>query len=163
MASCGSYPSASGDLGSHLNPSRDVPAPPVAVAAVFDGLPPAVRRRLLEVRALIFRLAGEHPEIGPLTETLKWGEPAYLTEATRSGTTVRLGRVGAAETECAVLVNCRTSLIDEFRSRFPDVFRFAGSRALLLDTGGDLPVEPLAACLHRVLTYHRRKPADRRR
>lgn len=153
---------ARGDAGSQLSPSPDVPAPPTAVAAVFEGLPPPVRRRLLEVRALIFRVASENPEIGPLSETLKWGEPAYLTEATRSGTTVRLGRVGGSEDQCAVLVNCRTSLIDEFRSCFPDEFRFAGSRALLLDTEAALPVEPLAACLYRALTYHRRKPASRR-
>lgn len=144
--------SARGDRGSQLNLSPDVPAPPAAGAVVFDGLPPAVRRRLLEVRALISRVARENTEIGPLSATLKWGEPADLTEATRSGITVRLGRVGSAETECAVLVNCRKSLIDEFRSRFPDAFRFAGSRALLLDTEAALPALPLSACLHRALT-----------
>ena len=57
--------------------------------------------------------------VGPLTETLKWGEPAYLTEATRSGSTVRLGWFRSSERECAVLFNCRTTLVDDFRERFP--------------------------------------------
>jgi hypothetical protein len=31
------------------------------------------------------------PGVGALHETLKWGQPAYLTPETRSGTTLRLG------------------------------------------------------------------------
>ncbi len=64
---------------------------PADVAAVFAGFPERVRRRLLEVRDLIFETAADIEGVGPLTETLKWGEPAYLTGATGSGTTIRLG------------------------------------------------------------------------
>ena len=60
---------------------------PADVAAVFSGFPERVRRRLLEVRDLIFETAADIEGVGPLTETLKWGEPAYLTRATGSGST----------------------------------------------------------------------------
>jgi len=64
------------------------------VAAAFDGFPTPVRRRLLEVRSLIFATAARSNEVGPLTETLKWGEPAYLTEATEIGSNpARMGQV----------------------------------------------------------------------
>ena len=63
---------------------------PADVAAAFSGFPASVRARLLEVRDLIFETAVAIEGVGPLTETLKWGEPAYLTLATGSGSTIRL-------------------------------------------------------------------------
>ena len=88
---------------------------PGDVAAAFSAFPAGVRARLLEVRDLIFETAAAIEGVGPLTETLKWGEPAYLTQATGSGSTVRLGRSRSSERECAVLFNCRTTLVDDFR------------------------------------------------
>jgi hypothetical protein len=64
------------------------------VAAAFSIFPAGVRARLLEVRELIFETAADIKGVGPLTETLKWGEPAYLTQATGSGSTIRLGWFG---------------------------------------------------------------------
>ena len=128
---------------------------PAGVAAAFSVFPDRVRARLLEVRDLIFETSARAKGVGPLTETLKWGEPAYLTEATGSGSTIRLGR--SSERECAVLFNCRTTLVDDFRSQFPDVFAYEKNRAVLLDAGEPLPEIPLSACLLMALTYHRRR------
>ena len=69
------------------------PPLPREVSRVFEAFPPPVRRRLLDVRKLIFATAKAHDDVGPLTEALKWGEPAYLTVETGSGSTIRLGRV----------------------------------------------------------------------
>ncbi|WP_339613958.1 DUF1801 domain-containing protein [uncultured Parvibaculum sp.] len=146
-----------------------LPAMSAEVAAVFDDYPAFVRERLLQVRRLIFRTAAETDGVGPLTETLKWGEPAYLTEASGSGTTIRLGVPRAMEGRCAVFVNCRTTLVDTFRSQFPEAFEYQGNRAILLNVSGPLPKEPLAICLSMALTYHRRpasaapRPAVRRK
>ena len=60
------------------------------VAQVFDSYPPALRTRLLALRALIFEVAASTPGVGELEETLKWGEPAYLTTQSKSGSTVRI-------------------------------------------------------------------------
>jgi hypothetical protein len=137
--------------------------PPISpqVRAVFDGFPAPVRRRLLEIRSLIFETAGKLDGVGPLTETLKWGEPAYLTNATGSGTTIRLGWLKSAEKECAVLLNCRTTLVETFRTRFPDAFSYEKNRAILLSASGSLPSAPLAICLSMALTYHRRQERGR--
>lgn len=56
---------------------------PDPVAQAFERFPPLARARLLDIRSLIFEVAG--PEIGPLTETLKWGEPAYLPQNRQDG------------------------------------------------------------------------------
>ncbi len=130
---------------------------PAEVAAAFSAFPERVRARLLEVRELIFETAADIKGVGPLTETLKWGEPAYLTQATGSGSTVRLGWLRSSERACAVLFNCRTTLIDDFRDQFSDVFAYEKNRALLLDAGKPLPEAPLRSCLGMALTYHRRR------
>ncbi|MEH2489031.1 DUF1801 domain-containing protein [Bradyrhizobium sp. AZCC 2230] len=134
------------------------PPLPREVSRVFEAFPPTVRRRLLDVRKLIFATAKAHDEVGPLTEALKWGEPAYLTEETGSGSTIRLGRVKDSE-HPAILFNCKTTLIDTFRERFPDQFEYRQTRALLLPLSGALPKQELTVCLSLALTYH----LDRRR
>lgn len=130
------------------------PAMPEPVRAVFDRFPEPARATLLAVRRLIFETATLH-DAGPLTETLKWGEPAYLTEVTRSGSTVRLGVPRGAPAHCAVYVNCRTALVDTFRSMVPDEMAFVGNRAILLPEAGPVPEAPLVACLAVALTWHR--------
>ncbi|MCF4167347.1 DUF1801 domain-containing protein [Zavarzinia compransoris] len=129
------------------------------MARAFDAFPAAVRRRLLDMRALIFETAAGNPSVGPLTETLRWGEPAYLAEATGSGTTIRLGMTKGSPPQCAMFVNCRTTLIDAFRLSFPDAFGYEKNRAVLLPPSGPLPREALAVCVAMALTYRRRATA----
>lgn len=129
---------------------------PPQVAAVFAGLPEATRSQLLAIRALIYAVAGNTEGVGPITETLKWGEPAYLTEATRSGSTIRLSWNKDASDDCAVLFHCRTTLVETFRQRFPEDFRYQKNRAILLSSAAPLPVA-LTECLELALTYHQRQ------
>jgi hypothetical protein len=133
-----------------------LPPIPSDVAIAFDAFPKVVCLRLLQVRRLIFETAWKLEGVGPLTETLKWGEPAYLTEATGSGSTVRLGWFKSSGADCAVLFNCRTTLIETFRMQFPDAFIYEKNRALLLQASSPLPKEPLVVCLSMAFIYHRR-------
>lgn len=129
---------------------------PQDVQTAFDAFPPEVRHRLAGIRAMIFDIAAADPCIGTITETLKWGEPAYLTEATGSGSTIRLGWPRRELAHAAVYFICRTTLVDEFRERFGDDFRYEESRAVLLPVGGGIAQEPLEMMLSRALTYHLR-------
>jgi len=122
---------------------KQPPPLPTDVAAAFAAFPEQVRARLLEVRDLIFETAARVKGVGPLTETLKWGEPAYLAEATGSGSTIRLGWFRSSDRQCAVLFNCRTTLVDDFRSQFPDEFAYEMNGAILFDAGEPLPAAPL--------------------
>ena len=47
------------------------------------------REKLLLVRTLIFDIAKQTPVVGEIEETLKWGEPSYLTK-NKSGSTITL-------------------------------------------------------------------------
>ena len=135
---------------------------PREVSRAFEAFPPLVRRRLLDVRKLIFATANAHDAVGRLTETLKWGEPAYLTEESGSGSTIRLGRLKDSD-DAAILFNCKTTLVDTFRERFPDQFEYRQTRALLLPVAGKLPKQELSVCLSLALTYHLDRRAKRTR
>jgi len=129
------------------------PPLPREVSRAFGALPGPIGRRLLQVRDLIFATAAAHDDVGQLTETLKWGEPAYLTDETGSGSTIRLGRLKDSE-HAVILFNCKTTLVDAFRERFPDRFEYRQTRALLLPVAGKLPKQELSVCLSLALTYH---------
>jgi Domain of unknown function (DU1801) len=123
------------------------------VQTAFDAFPAQVSERLLQVRAMIFSIAAETPGVGPLTETLKWGEPAYLTEASRSGSTIRLGWPKAQPDRVAIYFNCNTSLVSTFRELFTERLEFSGNRAVYLPLYQPLPDDALALCISMALTY----------
>jgi Domain of unknown function (DU1801) len=126
-----------------------------AVAAVFDAYPHALRKKLLALRQLILDTAASTEGVGAIDETLKWGEPAYVT-LNKKGSTVRIDRKKNQE-RYAIYFNCNTSLVDTFRSMFPHSFSFEGNRALVFEVGDALPKEELAFCIGMALTYHQRK------
>jgi hypothetical protein len=127
-----------------------------AVAAVFEAYPPAIRRRLLALRSLILKTAAATPGVGVLDETLKWGEPAYLTSRSKSGSTIRLGWTRSHAGQYAIYFNCQTNLVETFRTLFPKEFKFAGSRAIVFDDKDRVPAQALAYCIGAALTYHRK-------
>ncbi len=127
------------------------------VAAVFAGYQEPVRTRLLDLRTLIFATAAETDGVGHLVETLKWGEPAYLTERPRTGSTIRINAVKGTDTGYALFVHCQTTLVATYRELYPDTFTFDGNRALLFSTQAPVPEDPLRHCIALALTYHRRR------
>ena len=127
-----------------------------AVAAVFEAYPAALRKRLLALRELVFDVAVRTEGVGPLTETLKWGQPSYLTEVTHSGSTVRIDRLKKAG-GYAIYFHCQSGLVPKFRELYPDTFSVDGKRALLFEPGERLPVRALRHCIGLALTHHVRK------
>lgn len=132
------------------------------VEAAYNAMPNNARRKALALRRLILDAAGRVEGVGALTETLKWGEPAYLTEQSRSGSTIRIGWSAKRPDRVGLYFNCRTTLVDTFRSRFPEL-EFEGNRALLIPLSSALPKPALRACIESALTYHRTKAHERPR
>lgn len=126
-----------------------VPPPiPPEVAAAFSRLP----SRTGTLRALIFA-AAEATQTLPLTECLKWGQPAYLP-AKKAGTTLRLGATNGQPT---LFVPCSTTLLDSYRATFPTEFSYLGSRAVLLPASAPFPEAAFQHLAAMALTYHRDK------
>ena len=78
------------------------------VAEVFAGYPGRTREKLLVLRCLILETAADTPGVGGLQETLKWGQPSYLTAESKSGTTVRIGPYGSSGSKHALYVHCQS-------------------------------------------------------
>ena len=108
------------------------------------------------MRDIAFAAALSQPEIGPLTETLKWGEPSYLTQASKTGGTLRIWRTRGDE-KPALFVNCQTRLIERFRDIYPTAFDYRDNRAAVLKTSAEEVAEPLKHCMVLAFTYHRWK------
>ena len=95
-----------------------------AVERKFQSYPRKIRSRLLALRELIFNTAASIDGVGKIEETLTWGEPAYLTSETRSGTTIRIDWKESNPSQYAMYFHCQTNLVETFRAVFPDQLRF---------------------------------------
>ena len=126
------------------------------VDAVFSSYPSPVRPKLLALRRLILDTAKRTEGVGALEETLRWGQPSYLTTESRSGSTVRIDQVKTVSGCYAVYFHCRTGLVETFRELYPEL-RYGGNRSILLDAGERLPEAALRHCIALALTYHSRK------
>lgn len=87
---------------------------------------------------------------------MKWGQPAYLTSETRSGSTIRVAATEpGSKHDHAMYFICHTNLVEAFRDLFGDVFTYEGHRALLFKVSDEVPDKELRECVAMALTYHR--------
>jgi hypothetical protein len=125
-----------------------------AVGQAFQAFPAIVRSKLLALRELVFDTAARTPGVGRLDETLKWGEPAYVTAQSGSGSTVRVGWKRARPTQYAMYFHCQTNLVETFGTLFPGEFRFEGRRAIVFELSDTVPADSLSFCIAAALTHH---------
>jgi Domain of unknown function (DU1801) len=128
-----------------------------AVDAVFNAYPKPLKAKLLALRRLIFDTARTTKGVGALQETLKWGQPSYLTPETKSGSTVRIDQMKSAANRYAVYFHCQTDLVETFRELYPTEFSYGGNRCILLNVEDKLPEAALRHCVALALTYHLNK------
>jgi len=142
---------------------------PESVGMVFASYPAMARRKLMDLRTLIYQTAASLEGVGELEETLKWGEPSYLTSQSKSGSTIRLGWKRAHPHNYYLYFNCNTSLVPSFRDWFArelasstgeltSALTIEGNRALVFNVDRKLPTPVVAQCIEAALTYHQRKP-----
>lgn len=125
---------------------------------MLNACPEAAASHLRALRDLIFETAEATPQVGEIEETLKWGEPAYLTHAPKTGTTLRLGWDKTGD-HARLFVPCQTTLIETWRAHYNETLDFVGNREVSLPTYRPLPRAELQHCIAMALTYHLRKTA----
>jgi Domain of unknown function (DU1801) len=128
-----------------------------AVAAVFDAYPSEIKQKLMFLRQLIFDVASRTDGVGELEETLKWGQPSYLTTQTKSGSLVRIDQIKSQEGKYAMYFHCQTTLVDTFKEMYRGQFEFDGNRSIIFSEKDKVPVEALSHCILMALTYHLNK------
>lgn len=126
------------------------------VLALLDGYPENLRAALMTIRSLIVEIASRNESVGALEETLKWGQPSYLTVKPKTGTTIRIDRDTSAAGDVALYVNCQSSLVSDWRGMFPDI-TFGGDRSVHFRLDEPLPEPELRQMITMALTYHSRK------
>lgn len=135
--------------------TADVFAMPTKVAATFASYDTDVRAKLLEMRDLVLETAAETSGVGPIEETLKWGQPSYLTPTTRSGSTIRIAPTSVdSDFDYAMFFICNTTLVEDFTDLFGDTLTYDGNRALLFSVDTAVPHDEIRQCIAMALTYH---------
>lgn len=128
---------------------------PTNVAEVLAQYPDNVQARIRWLRSLIYDVAAETEGVGPLEETLKWGQISYLTPHTKSGTTIRIDALKDGSDRLGMFVHCQTTLVDTYRALYGDQFTYEGTRCLHVDP--EPPLDALRHCIALALTYHQNK------
>ncbi|MBR3119959.1 MAG: DUF1801 domain-containing protein [Lactococcus lactis] len=126
-----------------------------AIERIFSNYEEPYKSKLLEIRELIFTTAEMNPEVGKLTESIKWGQPTYSTLETKSGTPIRIDRFG--DSDVAIFFNCHTVLVDYFREIFSRELNFSKNRAIIVNPLQNLPIDKLEFCISSALVYHKEK------
>ena len=119
----------------------------------FDSYPDDARSKLMEIREALFEVASKD-NVGKVHETLKWGEPSYLT---KEGSTVRMDWKQKHPEQICVYFHCQTMLVETFREIYGNILSFEGNRAILISLSERLPIEELKHCISLSLRYHKIK------
>lgn len=119
--------------------------------------PPRCGPKLQALRRLVLETARKTRGVGRVEETLKWGQPSFVTPETRSGTTIRIDALKGEPGRYAMYFHCQTGLVSSFRQMYPKDFTFEGNRALIFEAKKAPQKKALAHCIALALTYHQRK------
>ena len=125
-----------------------------AVESIFSAYPEHVLSHLLYLRRLIFETASATEGVGELEETLKWGEPSYVTSKSKSGSTIRIDWKAREPDKYAMYFICHTNLVTTFREMYSDQLSFEGNRSIVFTLGEEIPEDALTHCISMALTYH---------
>lgn len=121
------------------------------IAAVFAAQSALTAQGMARLRDLIIDTAASDPRVGPLTESLKWGQPAFRPKAANTGTTLRVAAHKSAA--FALYAPCSTTVIPTHAQRFAGADRIDGNRAILFDRPDQIDADRLRLTILHGLTY----------
>jgi hypothetical protein len=129
-------------------------APNDVVAATFASYPPRIRRKLAELRSLIFATVEETDGVGAI-ETLKSNEPAHVRNRQREHDPAPMEAHAAERTRDVLQLQheCRVDVSRAFRRRAS----LRGKPGDRLRRVSGCPKDVLRVCIEAALTYHKQK------
>ena len=133
------------------------------MASAFETRLEAIDRprqaMLRRLRQLVLETAAGTQGVGDITECLKWGQPSFVTESPKSGSTIRIDAVRDRPDAVAMYFICTSGLVERFREQYPDTFNYEGNRALVFRVKDDLPEAELSHCIAMALTSKLKAPS----
>ena len=124
------------------------------VKLVFDNYPDTVRNKMTSLRNLVIEIASETDGVEIIEETLKWGEPSYLT---KNGSTIRIDWKSKTPNQYAMYFKCTSRLVPTFKAIFNKQLNFENNRAIIFQLDDPVPIEQLKHCIKAALLYHKVK------
>lgn len=116
--------------------------------------PGTVRDNLQFLRKLVLEIALEEEGIVELEETLKWGEPSFVT---KGGSTLRMDWKEKTPDQYQMYFKCTSRLVETFKLMFGDTFKYQKNRAIVFQLDQKIPIEALKKCIKATLLYHKVK------
>ena len=129
-----------------------VPAAPDAIARAITAAPEPAQKGLWALRALILETAASLPNVGRVEECLKWGQPAFTTPETKSGSTLRLGCPKSGG--FALYAHCQSTIISSFAEAFPGLDTIEGNRAVHFSDASQIDPSRHGQLIAHALQYH---------
>lgn len=124
------------------------------VNTVFANYPEFVQDKMLYLRELVFETAEEISDLVVLEETLKWGEPSFVT---KNGSTLRMDWKEKTPDQYQMYFKCTSRLVETFKMVFGDLFEYEKNRAIIFQLDQEIPVTELKKCIRATLMYHKVK------
>ncbi|CAM1374486.1 DUF1801 domain-containing protein [Tenacibaculum xiamenense] len=124
------------------------------VAAIFNNYPEEVKKQMQALRELVLETAKELEQVSKIEETLKWGEPSFVT---KTGSTLRMDWKKKKPKQYAMYFQCSSRLVETFKMIFPNSFSYEGKRAIVFGLDEDIDTEKLKHCIKSTLLYHKVK------
>ena len=124
------------------------------VKDIFNAYPIPMRDALLYLRELVLTSAKQIDGLDILEETLKWGEPSYLT---KFGSTVRMDWKQKKPEQFAIYFKCTSLLVPTFKTIYNDKFNYENNRAIVFKLTDKIPDNELKHCISLALNYHKIK------
>ena len=124
------------------------------VIITFERYPTFVQPQLQSLRELIVQTAIELEDVVELQETLKWGEPSFITPI---GSTLRMDWKEKFPDQYQLYFQCTSKLIPTFKSVFGNRLHYEGTRAIIFKLDEPFPEEVAKYCIRTTLRYHKVK------
>ena len=121
----------------------------IMVKQKFETYPTHINILLHQLRNLILTVA-EQEGIANLEETLKWGEPSYISTI---GSTIRFDWKVKYPEQYGIYFNCKTTLVETFKEIYGDTFNYEGNRAIIFKVEEKLPIKKLSHCISISFRY----------
>lgn len=125
------------------------------VSHITSLWPAEAQLKFAHIRTLILDV-GADADIGPLTESLKWGQPAWRPDRPRTGSTLRLNWSDKLPQTLALFVDCKTTLAADMLAAYPHDFQYESNRAMRMQLNTPLPEGAIAHLAHATFTYHQK-------
>ena len=120
------------------------------VKVKFNNYPRHVKTKMTRLRELVLKTANDIDGLEQLEETLKWGEPSYLTK-------FGIDWKAKNPAQFAIFFKCTSLLVPTFKKIYKDTFTFEKNRAIVFSLDDSLPEKEITHCISLALTYHKVK------